>query len=74
MKSNKFKIRLVIGLAIVAFAFIKRCNSKEINPYTQREQTINMSSDQEIAIGLESAPQMAQQHGGLHPTKSIKLL
>jgi len=72
MKSNKFKIRLVIGLAIVAFAFIKRCNSKEINPYTQREQTINMSSDQEIAIGLESAPQMAQQHGGLHPNQEYQ--
>lgn len=72
MRSNKFKIRLLIGIAIVAFAFIKRCSSKETNPFTGRVQTINMTSDQEIAIGLQSAPQMAQQHGGLHPNESYQ--
>ncbi|GAA0739869.1 MULTISPECIES: M48 family metalloprotease [Flavobacteriaceae] len=74
MRSNKFKIRLLIGIAIVAFAFIKRCSSKETNPFTGRVQTINMTSDQEIAIGLQSAPQMAQQHGGLHPNESYQAL
>ncbi len=74
MRSNRFKIRLLIGLAIVAFAFIKRCNSKETNPYTGRTQTINMTSDQEIAIGLQSAPQMAQQHGGLYPDENYQAL
>jgi predicted Zn-dependent protease len=74
MRSNRFKIRLLIGVAIVAFAFIKRCNSKETNPYTGRVQTINMTSDQEIAIGLQSAPQIAQQHGGLHPDNSYQAL
>lgn len=72
MRSNRFRIRLLIGLAIVAFAFIKRCSSKETNPYTGRVQTINMSSDQEIAIGLQSAPQMAQQYGGLYPDESYQ--
>ena len=74
MRSKNFKIRLLIGLAIVAFAFVKRCNSKETNPYTGRSQTINMSSDQEIAIGLQSAPQMAQQHGGLHSNNQYQAL
>lgn len=74
MRSSGFKIRLLIGVAIVAFAFIKRCNSKETNPYTGRVQTINMTSDQEIAIGLQSAPQMAQQHGGLHPNQQYQAL
>ena len=74
MRSNRFKIRLLIGLAIVAFAFIKRCNSKETNPYTGRTQTINMTSDQEIAIGLQSAPQMSEQHGGLYPDENFQAL
>src|SRR5690606_3302718 len=74
MRSNGFKIRLLIGVAIVAFAFIKRCNSKETNPYTGRVQTINMTSDQEIAIDLQSAPQMAQQHVGLHPNQQYQAL
>ena len=67
MRSNKFRIRLLIGIAIVAFAFIKKCNQQEVNPYTGRKQTITMTPDQEIAIGIQSAPHMAQQHGGLHP-------
>ncbi|MEJ2113601.1 MAG: M48 family metalloprotease [Flavobacteriaceae bacterium] len=74
MRSSRFRIRLLIGLAIVAFAFIKRCSIKETNPYTGRVQTINMSSDQEIAIGLQSAPQMAQQYGGLYPDKNYQAL
>lgn len=74
MRSKRFKIRLLIGIAIVAFAFIKRCSSKETNPYTGRVQTINMTSDQEIAIGLQSLPQMTQQYGGLYPNEKYQNL
>ncbi len=72
MRRGSWKIRIFIGLAIVVFAFIKRCNSKEENPYTGRVQNINMTSEQEIAIGLQSAPQMAQQHGGLYPDERLQ--
>ncbi len=72
MRGSKLKIRLLIGLAIVAFAFFKKCNSKEQNPYTGRIQTINMTSDQEINLGLDSRDQMAQQHGGLYPDQKYQ--
>lgn len=72
MRRGSWKIRILIGLAIVAFALIQRCSNKEENPYTGRVQNINMSSDQEIAIGLQSAPEMAQQHGGLYPDKRMQ--
>ncbi|UJH68154.1 M48 family metalloprotease [Allomuricauda sp. SCSIO 65647] len=71
---GSWKIRILIGLAIVAFAFIQRCNNKEENPYTGRVQNINMTAEQEIAIGLQSAPQMAQQHGGLYPDERLQTL
>jgi len=74
MRRGSWKIRIVIGLAIVAFAFIKRCNNQEENPYTGRVQNINMTSKQEIAIGLQNAPQMAQQHGGLYPDERMQAL
>lgn len=72
MRRGSWKIRIFIGLAIVAFAFIQRCNNKEENPYTGRVQNINMSAEQEIAIGLQSAPQMAEQHGGLYPDQRLQ--
>lgn len=72
MRRGSWKIRIFIGLAIVAFAFIQRCSNKEENPYTGREQTINMTSQQEIAIGVQSAPEIAQQHGGLYPDERLQ--
>ncbi|MEX0273224.1 MAG: M48 family metalloprotease [Flavobacteriaceae bacterium] len=72
MRRNSWKIRIFIGLAIVAFAFVQRCNNQEENPYTGRVQHINMSAEQEIAIGLQSAPEMAQQHGGLYPDERMQ--
>lgn len=72
MRRGSWKIRIFIGLAIVAFAFIQRCSNKEENPYTGRVQTINMTAEQEIAIGLQTAPEMAQQHGGLYPDERLQ--
>lgn len=69
---GSWKIRIFIGLAIVAFAYFQKCSNTEENPYTGREQHINMSADQEIAIGLQSAPEMAQQHGGLYPDERLQ--
>ena len=74
MRSNKFKIRLFIGIAIVAFAYLRKCSQQEENPYTGRTQTITLSPEQEIALGLQSAPQMAEQHGGLHPNNNYQAL
>ena len=72
MNRGSWKIRIFIGLAIVAFAFVKRCNSKEVNEYTGRSQVIIMTSEQEIAIGLQSALEMAQQYGGLYPDERMQ--
>ena len=74
MRRGSWKIRIFIGLAIVAFAFIQRCNNKEENPYTGRVQNINMTAEQEVAIGLQSAPEIAQQYGGLYPDERMQAL
>lgn len=62
---GSWKIRIIIGLLIVAFAFWKRCANTETNPYTGKEQVISMTSDEEIAIGLSSKPQMIREYGGI---------
>ncbi|WP_047419262.1 M48 family metalloprotease [Cellulophaga sp. Hel_I_12] len=72
MRRGNWKIKIFIGLAIVAFALIQKCNNSETNPYTNRVQNINMSSDQEIAIGLQSRPEITQQYGGLHPDQRMQ--
>ncbi|MBO6878988.1 MULTISPECIES: M48 family metalloprotease [Winogradskyella] len=67
MRRGNFKVRILIFIAIAAFAYLRKCSQEEINPYTGKKQAISLSPQEEIAIGLQSAPGMAQQHGGLHP-------
>lgn len=59
-------------MAIVAFAFFKKCASTETNPYTGREQAIALNAQEEIALGIQTAPEMAQQHGGLYPDERLR--
>jgi len=74
MRGRNLKVRLLIGVAIALFFVVKRCSQREENPYTGRMQTISMTPDKEIQIGLASAPQMAQQHGGLHPNNQYQAM
>ena len=66
------KIRLLLGLAVVAFTYFKYCSSKQENPYTNKVQAIDMTPNQEIAIGLQHRPAMAEQHGGWHPNQQLQ--
>lgn len=72
MRRRNSKVKLFVGIAIAVFAVIKYCASTEINPYTGKEQHITLSEDQEIAIGLQSAPQMKQQYGGLYQNEKYQ--
>lgn len=74
MRRGNFKVRIFIFIAIAAFAFVRKCSQEETNPYTGKTQAISLSPEQEIAIGLQSAPGMAQQHGGLHPDNRYQAL
>lgn len=69
---GSWKIRILIGLAIVAFAFFKKCANTQENPYTGKDQVISLSTEEEIAIGLQSAPQMAQEYGGLYQDQRMQ--
>lgn len=65
---------LLVALAMAGFALFKYYGTTQYNPITQEKQHVNMSIEQEIAIGLQSAPTMAQQHGGLHPDQRAQSL
>ncbi len=58
---------LLLALIIAGFSYFKYCSTKTYNEYTGVYQHVGISPDQEIALGLNSAPAMMQQHGGLHP-------
>lgn len=57
-------IRLLMGLAIAAFSVISYLSSGEFNPVTGETQFVGMTPQQEIALGLQSAPGLVQEFGG----------
>lgn len=57
--------RLLIALILAAFAVISYYSRTEVNPVTGEKQRVAMNVDQEKALGLESAPQMAREMGGV---------
>jgi predicted Zn-dependent protease len=62
--NNSLKVRLMIGLAMAAFAYFSYLSKTSINPVTGEKQHVSLSAAQEIAMGLQSAPQMAAEMGG----------
>ena len=60
-------IRLLIAGAIALFSIVSYYSMGDKNPITGDTQRVAMTPDQEIALGLQAAPEMAAQHGGLLP-------
>ncbi|MFY7998565.1 MAG: M48 family metalloprotease [Candidatus Kapaibacteriota bacterium] len=58
-------LRLIIGLGVAAFSLFSYFKSASVNTVTGEKQYIKISPQQEVAMGLQAAPQMAQQYGGL---------
>ena len=68
------KTRLLIALAIAAFSVITYFMKSQDNPITGEAQRVDMTVEQEIALGLQSAPQMINQYGGQYPDAQAQAL
>ncbi|PCI35826.1 MAG: peptidase M48 Ste24p [Flavobacteriaceae bacterium] len=74
MRRRNTKFKLLIGAGIVLFTLFKYYSNGDVNEFTGRNQHISIEPQEEIAIGLQSAPHMAQQHGGLYPDQKFQAL
>ena len=72
MHRSAWKIRILIMLAIAAFSVISYWSKSSVNPVTGEKQRISLTQQQEVAMGLQSAPQMAQQFGGLYRDERVQ--
>src|SRR5688500_20308646 len=65
-----FNPRILIALVIAVIGIVGFLSKKSINPVTGEKQYVNLNPKQEIALGLQAAPEMAKQMGGvLDPEK-----
>jgi predicted Zn-dependent protease len=63
---------LVIGVIIAIISLISYLGAQEFNPVTGENQHVSLTVDQEIALGLQTAPEMIREFGGLHPSEDIQ--
>lgn len=59
------KLRLLIAAVIAIGGLITYYSRTSENPVTGEKQRVALSVDQEVALGLRAAPEMAQQMGGV---------
>ena len=74
-RGGGIKGRMILVLGFVAFAGIRYLMSPtEHNDYTGENQKIKYSAEQEVALGLQSRDQIAQEFGGLYPDDNAQAL
>jgi predicted Zn-dependent protease len=64
--------RLLIAAVIAAVALVTYFGSRQQNPITGKTHAIALSREQEVALGLQTAPRMAAEFGGLDPSSAVQ--
>lgn len=66
------KGRLIIAAVMVLISLVGYYGARSYNPVTEEVQHVSITPEQEVALGLQAAPSMAEQFGGLHPDQQAQ--
>ena len=66
------RLMIAVILAVIAIAGYFLGTRNEFNPITQENQRISLTVEEEIALGLQSAPEMAAEFGRLDPDEALQ--
>lgn len=69
---NNFKVRILIGVVIALIAVVSYYMKTQVNPVTGEKQKVSLTVDQEIKLGLQSAPEMMKEFGGKYPDEKMQ--
>jgi predicted Zn-dependent protease len=61
---SNYKTRIFIGAVIAIIAVVSYYMKTDENPVTGEKQKVSLTVDQEIVLGLQSAPEMISEFGG----------
>jgi predicted Zn-dependent protease len=67
-------ITLIVAIAMAVFAAFQYFGSSQVNPTTGEKQHVTLTSQQEVALGVNAAPEMEQQFGGLSEDANARAL
>jgi beta-barrel assembly-enhancing protease len=72
MQSSGINIRLLMMLGIMAFSVISYYSKSSVNPITGKSERVDLTPEQEVAMGMQSAPQMAAEFGGEYGDQNVQ--
>ena len=67
-----YKARIVIGVVIALIAVVSYFMKTDENPVTGEKQKVSLTVDQEIKLGLQSAPEMIAEFGGEYRDQKLQ--
>lgn len=73
-RRRSFSSMILIFVLVGGFSLFKYFSNSQVNEITGETQYVSISPEQEVALGLQSAPSMIQQYGGLHPDQQAQEL
>lgn len=68
----KFGARLIFAIIVVLVTLFNYFSKTQVNPVTGKKQRVSMSPEEEVQLGLQSAPQMAAEFGGLYKDPQVQ--
>ncbi len=74
MQRSRIGGRLLIGIIMAVVALFGYFSKTQVNPVTGKKQQVSLTPQEEVAIGLQSAPQMAAEYGGLYRDEKVQFL
>lgn len=60
-------LKLIAAGIIALVTLVGYCASEEENPVTGESQRVALTAEQEIALGVQAAPELAERYGGMEP-------
>ncbi len=61
---QNYKGRIIIGVIVALIAIVSYFMKTDENPVTGEEQKVSLTVEQEIRLGIQSAPEMIREFGG----------
>lgn len=69
---QNYKVRIVFGIVIALIAVVSYFMKTDKNPVTGEKQKVSLTVEQEIQLGLQSAPEMMREFGGEYNDKKLQ--
>lgn len=69
---QNYRVRLIIGVVIALIAVVSYFMKTDENPVTGEKQKVSLTVDQEIKLGLQSAPEMIAEFGGEYRDQKLQ--